>query len=65
MQATNHRMQAQLEDNLGALELELSGEHRRKLDQASQIELGFPRDLLLRPLTQHTAFGELKVPRRG
>jgi aryl-alcohol dehydrogenase-like predicted oxidoreductase len=59
------RTLAQLEDNLGALELELSGEHRRQLDQVSQIELGFPHDFLLRPLTQHAAFGDLKVPRRA
>jgi aryl-alcohol dehydrogenase-like predicted oxidoreductase len=36
----------QLEDNLGALEVELDGEARAELDAASRIELGFPHDFL-------------------
>jgi aryl-alcohol dehydrogenase-like predicted oxidoreductase len=54
----------QLEDNLGALDIELSAEHQRKLDEPSRIDLGFPHDFLERPLTQSAAFGNLKVPRR-
>ncbi|HJX15815.1 MAG TPA: aldo/keto reductase [Candidatus Deferrimicrobiaceae bacterium] len=33
---------AQLKDNLGCLELSLSGDHLRRLDEASRIDLGFP-----------------------
>ncbi|MDJ0787779.1 MAG: aldo/keto reductase [Myxococcota bacterium] len=40
------RTRAQLDDNLGCLEVELSAEQRQRLDQASQIELGFPHDFL-------------------
>lgn len=34
----------QLRDNLGALDVELSDEQMRRLDEASRIELGFPAD---------------------
>ncbi len=33
---------AQLQDNLGCLEFSLSGDHLRRLDEASRIDLGFP-----------------------
>jgi len=33
---------AQLKDNLGCLEFSLSGDHLRRLDEASRIDLGFP-----------------------
>jgi len=36
----------QLDDNLGCLDLELEPEQRRRLDEASRIELGFPHDFL-------------------
>jgi aryl-alcohol dehydrogenase-like predicted oxidoreductase/uncharacterized glyoxalase superfamily protein PhnB len=38
------RRLGQLEDNLGALELELSPDELARLDDASRIELGFPHD---------------------
>jgi aryl-alcohol dehydrogenase-like predicted oxidoreductase len=38
------RRREQLEDNLGALKLELSDEELARLDDASRIELGFPHD---------------------
>ncbi len=38
------RTLAQLEDNLGALDWELSDDQLQRLDDASQIELGFPYD---------------------
>ena len=50
------RRLAQLEDNLGALTLALSGEHLERLDAASRIERGFPLDLLERVKTQ--VYGE-------
>jgi len=40
------RTEAQLKDNLACLEFELSSGHLKRLDEASQIELGFPHDFL-------------------
>ncbi len=54
----------QLEDNLGALDVQLSDDQRARLDQASKIELGFPHDFLQRPLTRAVAFGEVRIDRR-
>jgi aryl-alcohol dehydrogenase-like predicted oxidoreductase len=38
------RRRAQLQDNLGALELELTAEELARLEQVSRIQLGFPHD---------------------
>jgi aryl-alcohol dehydrogenase-like predicted oxidoreductase len=38
------RRREQLEDNLGALELELTSEELTRLEEVSRIELGFPHD---------------------
>ncbi|MEW9305601.1 aldo/keto reductase [Labrys neptuniae] len=59
------RTLAQLEDNLGALEVTFSDEQRSRLEAASAIELGFPHDFLNRPLTRNVMFGGLKIPTRG
>ncbi|MGH0037940.1 MAG: aldo/keto reductase [Myxococcota bacterium] len=40
------RTRTQLDDNLGCLDVELDAEQRRRLDDASRIELGFPHDFL-------------------
>jgi aryl-alcohol dehydrogenase-like predicted oxidoreductase len=40
------RTAAQLEDNLGALNVILSDEHLTRLDEVSKIELGFPHEFL-------------------
>ena len=40
------RTPAQLEDNLGALGVDLTGEQVRRLDEASAVPLGFPHDFL-------------------
>jgi aryl-alcohol dehydrogenase-like predicted oxidoreductase len=58
------RTLAQLEDNLGALEVELSGALRARLEAASAVELGFPHDFLARPLTRNVAFGGIEIPAR-
>jgi aryl-alcohol dehydrogenase-like predicted oxidoreductase len=42
------RTLAQLDDNLGALEVELSPEQQTRLEEASAIELGFPHETLRR-----------------
>jgi aryl-alcohol dehydrogenase-like predicted oxidoreductase len=40
------RTRAQLDDNLGCLDFELSPAHKQRLDEVSRIELGFPHDFL-------------------
>ena len=40
------RTEAQIEDNLGCLDFEISTNHMRRLDEISKIQLGFPHDLL-------------------
>jgi aryl-alcohol dehydrogenase-like predicted oxidoreductase len=40
------RTPEQLEDNLGCLDFALEPEHRKRLDEVSRIELGFPHDFL-------------------
>ena len=40
------KTRAQLDDNLGCLEFELSADQKKRLDDASRIELGFPHDFL-------------------
>ena len=58
------RTHAQLEDNLGALEVELGPEHRERLERASTIDLGFPHAFLNGDMTRHVMFGDLQVQRR-
>lgn len=55
------RTEAQLDDNLGALEVRLAPEHLQRLDTASTIELGFPHDLLAQPRIRSHAFGDTSV----
>jgi aryl-alcohol dehydrogenase-like predicted oxidoreductase len=47
----------QLEANVDIVDSKLSAEEIRALDQASQIELGFPHDLLEKPMVKTFAFG--------
>ena len=47
----------QLEDNLGALEVELSDEQAQRLDEASRIEMGFPHDFLAQEQIREIVFG--------
>jgi aryl-alcohol dehydrogenase-like predicted oxidoreductase len=42
------RTRAQLEDNLGALEVELDQHHQEQLNAASAVDLGFPHEALRR-----------------
>lgn len=51
----------QLEDNLGCLDIELGGEHRGTLDDASAIELGFPHDMLGSDRVRQFVFGGVEV----
>lgn len=52
------RTLAQLDDNLGALEIELAPAQLERLDQASAVELGFPHELLSQPRTRRYALGD-------
>ncbi|MFQ6327431.1 MULTISPECIES: aldo/keto reductase [unclassified Nocardia] len=59
------RTAAQLEDNLGALDVEFDPAQVARLEQASAIDLGFPHEFLARPMTQSVTFGDLKVQERN
>lgn len=58
------RTQKQLQDNLGALTVTFSDEHRARLDQVSAIELGFPHDLLRKPMIVQSLTGGGALPTR-
>ncbi|MEU6710909.1 aldo/keto reductase [Nonomuraea sp. NPDC046802] len=55
------RTLAQLEDNLGALDVRFSEEHLAVLEEASRVELGFPHEFLTRPLLRNVMFGGVKL----
>ncbi|MFD0362926.1 aldo/keto reductase [Nocardia sp. GCM10030253] len=59
------RTAAQLEDNLGALDVEFDAEQVARLEQASAVDLGFPHEFLARPMAQSVTFGDLKVRGRN
>ncbi|MFE6610379.1 aldo/keto reductase [Amycolatopsis sp. NPDC057786] len=59
------RTPAQLEDNLGALEVEFTGSQLARLDEASAIDLGFPHEMLSRDTTLALTRGDMTIePRR-
>ncbi|MGW3185104.1 aldo/keto reductase [Kitasatospora sp. NPDC001119] len=58
------RTLTQLEDNLGALEVELSATQSDRLDEAGRIELGYPHDLLAGPHIRQVTRGDLKIAPR-
>lgn len=58
------RTVAQAEDNLGALDVSLSDEHRDRLDRASVPEPIFPSRFMDRPMVQQLVFGGLSIERR-
>lgn len=58
------RTTAQLEDNLGALDVRWSSEHRERLERATAIDPGFPYAFLQRDLTRQVMFGGLNIDRR-
>jgi aryl-alcohol dehydrogenase-like predicted oxidoreductase len=51
------RKLSQLQDNLASLELPLSGEQVQALDEASQINLGFPYHLYAKEFVRAIAYG--------
>jgi aryl-alcohol dehydrogenase-like predicted oxidoreductase len=58
------RTLSQLEDNLGALEVELPDDACARLEQASTVARGFPHEVLSRPSTMAAVFGDTKVSLR-
>ena len=52
------RSEAQLMDNLGCLDFELSADELRRLDEASPIDLGFPHSFLGSDHVHRLIFGE-------
>lgn len=55
------RTLAQLEENLGALDVRLSDAQRARLEEASAVELGFPHDFLARPMVRNVVFGGVRI----
>jgi len=58
------RTPKQLEDNLGALDVEISDEQMARLDEISAVPPVFPIDVLKSP-AEGMMFGEVKVEERG
>ncbi|MDB5968671.1 MAG: aldo/keto reductase [Hydrocarboniphaga sp.] len=58
------RTLAQLQDNLGALEVTLAAEQITRLDAVSRIDLGFPHEFLASGAAMRTMFGGVKVATR-
>jgi aryl-alcohol dehydrogenase-like predicted oxidoreductase len=54
------RKLSQLQDNLASLELTLSAEQVRALDEASQIDLGFPYHLYAKEQVRAIAYGGMR-----
>jgi len=58
------RTLAQLEDNLGALDVHFDDSQLDSLEKVSAIELGFPHDFLARPMTRNVMTGGVKIATR-
>jgi aryl-alcohol dehydrogenase-like predicted oxidoreductase len=54
------RKLSQLQDNLASLDVTLSADHLKILDEASRIELGFPYGLYAKDLARTFAYGGLR-----
>jgi aryl-alcohol dehydrogenase-like predicted oxidoreductase len=54
------RKLSQLQDNLASLDLTLSADQLKTLDEASRIELGFPHDMYAREMVRAIAYGGLR-----
>ncbi|MFI6645420.1 aldo/keto reductase [Streptomyces sp. NPDC050504] len=58
------RTPAQLEDNLGALEVDFTASQLARLNEASAIELGFPHDMLASDRMRTVVHGDMNVETR-
>jgi diketogulonate reductase-like aldo/keto reductase len=54
------RKLSQLQDNLASLDLTLSADQLKTLDEASRIELGFPYDLYAKDMLRTFVYGGLR-----
>ena len=54
------RKLSQLQDNLASFDLSLSAEQMKALDEASQIELGFPYDFYAREMVRTFIYGGMR-----
>ena len=54
------RKLSQLQDNLASLNLELSAEHLKGLEEASRVELGFPYNLYNREMLRALVYGGMR-----
>jgi diketogulonate reductase-like aldo/keto reductase len=54
------RKVSQLQDNLASLDLNLSAEQVKSLEEASSIELGFPYYLYSKEMTRGLAYGGMR-----
>ncbi|MER5252111.1 MULTISPECIES: aldo/keto reductase [unclassified Streptomyces] len=59
------RTPAQLEENLGALDVAFTASQLARLDEVGAIGLGFPHEMLARESTRMLTRGNLKVETRG
>lgn len=55
------RTVTQLEDNLGALDVELDDDQVASLERVSAVDLGFPHEFLARSMTRDVMFGDVKI----
>jgi aryl-alcohol dehydrogenase-like predicted oxidoreductase len=58
------RTPAQLEDNLGALEVAFTASHLARLEEVSAIELGYPHDVLASDHLRTVTRGDLRIEAR-
>ncbi|WP_439676299.1 aldo/keto reductase [Embleya sp. MST-111070] len=58
------RTAAQLENNLGALEVDLTAAHLARLDEVSAIALGYPHDLLAGDHIRTVTTGDVRIETR-
>ena len=54
------RKLAQVQDNLACVDVKLSGDHLRRLDEVSAIELGFPHEFFTKDMVRGFAYGGLR-----
>ncbi|GAA5068674.1 aldo/keto reductase [Nocardia callitridis] len=58
------RTARQLEDNLGALDIEFDSTHLATLEQASAVDLGFPHHFLASAMSRSVIYDDLEVETR-
>ncbi|MBC2877620.1 MULTISPECIES: aldo/keto reductase [Streptomyces] len=58
------RTPAQLEDNLGALEVDFTAAQLARLDEVSAVDLGFPHDMLAGDHIRKVIAGDLRIETR-